>query len=155
MSSAFSMRNPVCRFLKVRWVSMARVHRSSGHLTCGLSPWSPLSPRIRGTLLSSHTTDTPIRTCVCPYDRSQPPPQNGDSGNNGDGVDGGILRWHTTLPLDLAQPKLPHRENAPGLVSGTVPPLSRRTPLALLSNLPFHQSPYGAQSPHRAVLQRL
>ena len=99
-------------------------------------------------------THTPIRT-ACPYDGSRPPHKNGDSGDNGDGVDGGVPRWHATLPLDLAQSKLPHHENASGLASGAVPPpMSRRTPLKLLSNLSFHQSPYGAQPPHRAVLQR-
>src|SRR5215203_1530602 len=51
---------------------------------CGPSPPSPLSPRIHGTLLSSRTTDTPIRTHVCSYYSSRPPPKSGDRGDNGD-----------------------------------------------------------------------
>jgi hypothetical protein len=106
-------------------------------------------------------THTPIRTACVPTMGRDPLTKmvtvviTGDSGDNGDSVDGGVPRWHATLPLDLAQSKLPHHENASGLASGAVPPpMSRRTPLKLLSNLSFHQSPYGAQPPHRAVLQR-
>jgi hypothetical protein len=55
-----------------------------GHITCGPSPPSPLSPKVHGTLLSSRTTDTPIRTRVCSYYSSRPPPKSGDRGDNGD-----------------------------------------------------------------------
>jgi hypothetical protein len=51
---------------------------------CGPSPPSPLSPKVHGTLLSSRTTDTPIRTRVCSYYSSRPPPKSGDLGDNGD-----------------------------------------------------------------------
>ena len=51
---------------------------------CGPSPPSPLSPKVHGTLLSSRTTDTPIRTRVCSYYSSRPPPKSGDRGDNGD-----------------------------------------------------------------------
>jgi hypothetical protein len=91
----------------------SRGPRSSSGTACGPSPSSPPSPKIRGTLFSFRTTDTPEKTCVCPHHRWSHLPKSGDGGDNGDGVDGGVLGWHVTLPLDPAQPKLPPPRERP------------------------------------------